>query len=124
MKTVFATFVSIALIGIIFYQGSALPDGTLYKIRINPQRTNWCVIENENYAFWDKKFDRYANYWLVTFRNDLPKDTRTASNLPIHPSSAWDYPVNTELADSLGASTSRIIRSRYSDRPKVSKPKE
>lgn len=123
MKSLFALFVSLALIGIMFY-----PGGQPRQLRLNEQRTNWCVIENEHYAFWDKRFDRYASYWLGTFSDELPEEIRRIDHLQTHQTRSGaelDQHKTKSEADTLWTSQAQAsLRSYRGDRPKVSKPKE
>ncbi|MEO0330380.1 MAG: hypothetical protein AAF223_01665 [Bacteroidota bacterium] len=126
MKPLFALFISFILIGMLAHRSSEPRQSITTSL---PQQTTaWCVIKNENYAFWDKSFDRYANYWLELFSADLSEEIREVNNLRIHQAKAWvpsdQCKTNTEAVGSLTDRSSVFTYPYRINQPKVSKPKE
>ncbi|MEM9674575.1 MAG: hypothetical protein ACFB15_07390 [Cyclobacteriaceae bacterium] len=119
MKPLFALFISFVLIGMIAHRSSEPRQSVTTGL---PQQTTaWCVLENENYAFWDKSFDRYASYWLEQFPINSGEEVRKVNNLRIHQASDWAHPYqyekNTEEVDTLQVNdaftTTESIRAIY-----------
>lgn len=111
MKPLFALFISFVLIGMIAHRSSDPRQSVTTSLPQQP--TAWCVIENENYAFWDKSFDRYAHYWLKRFSTEVCEEIREMNNLRIHQANAWVHPnqceKKAEQADTLQASNAFTI---------------
>ncbi|MEM6845724.1 MAG: hypothetical protein AAF944_27310 [Bacteroidota bacterium] len=111
MKPLFALFISFVLIGMMAHR-SGEPRQSV-TTSLPHQITAWCVLENENYAFWDKSFDRYASYWLEHFSAEASEEIREVNNLRIHQASDWAHPdqyeKNAEEVDTLQVSSSFTI---------------
>lgn len=91
MKILFAISMSIILTAL---QGALTCQYGPSPLRepLTAQAAVQSIINHEANTIWDKKFDRYASYWLEKFQSDVTEDIRTINNLRVHQASAWAQP--------------------------------
>jgi len=104
MKILFSISMCIiltALQGALTYQYGPTP----LQEPLTAQAAVQSIINHEANTIWDKKFDRYASYWLGRFKPNITENIRIINNLRVHQASAWAHPdqyeKNTQASASL-----------------------